>query len=201
MPTVFPDSPPSLPAADAAAVRPSPAPHAAPAQPASLVDVRWALAYPLTRLCTGIGRDAGNPILIRDLAASRSHCEIQRAGDAYVLHPVGSAETKVNGMAVTAPRALAEGDVIEIAYTRLRFTRRPPAGDVLPAPEHAAVDPDFAAHRTEVREIVSTEKLQELRRHLSRPVSFNPWLMAGAIVGGALVVALAILLVRRLWPG
>ncbi len=188
MSTVFPDLTPPH------SIRPSPATQPAQEPPASLVDVRWALAYPLTRVCTGIGRDAANPILIRDLAASRSHCEIQRAGDVYVLHPVGSAETKVNGMVVTAPRPLAEGDVIEIAYTRLRFTRKPPAGDVMPAPEHPAVDPDFAAHRTEAREIVSTEKLQQFRHRLSRPVSFNRWLMAAAIVGGGLVVALAILL-------
>lgn len=167
-------------------------------QPASLVDVRWALAYPLTRVRTGIGRDASNPILIRDLAASRSHCEIERTGDAYVLHPVGSAETRVNGQPVTAPRKLAEGDVVEIAYTRLRFTRKRPSGDVMAPPEHPVVDPEFAARRTEVREIVSTEKLRELRRHLGRPVRLRRWRLVAAIVGGALVVAAVILLAMRL---
>ncbi len=179
----------------------SPTPPPPPAQPpnASLVDVRWALAYPLTRVCTGIGRDTSNPILIRDLAASRSHCEIQRVGDAYMVYPIGSAETKVNGVVLTAPRALAEGDVIEIAYTRLRFTRKRPSGDVIPAPEHAAMDPEFAAHTTQIREIVTSKKLRQLRDHPGHPVRPGRWRLAAAIVGGAVVVALAILLAMRLW--
>jgi pSer/pThr/pTyr-binding forkhead associated (FHA) protein len=162
--------------------------------PASLVDVRWAVAYPLARVCTGIGRDASNPVLIRDLVASRSHAEVRRDGDAYVLHPVGSGETKVNGVVATAPRPLAEGDVIEIAYTRLRFTRKPPSGDVLPAPEHPAVDSDFANRTTEIREIVTTETLQQLRRQPARPVRLGRRLLVGAVV-----VALAILLAMGLW--
>lgn len=185
---------------------PSPSPSSSPDRPsdsgaASLVDVRWALAYPLTRVCTGIGRDASNPVLIRDLAASRSHCEVRRSGEGYVLHPLGSAETKVNGVVVTAPRPLAEGDVVEIAYTRLRFTRQPVSGDVMPAPEHPAVDADFAARNTEIREIVTPEKLQQLRRRLGRPVALSRWRLVAAVVGGALVVALAILLAMHLWPG
>jgi len=165
------------------------------------VDVRWGLAYSLYRVCTGIGRDAGNPVLIRDLAASRTHAEVQHRADEFVLFPIGDAETKVNGALVVEPRPLAEGDVIEIAYTRLRFTHKPPSGDVVPAPEHPAVDPNFAGHATEVREIVTPERLHELRRDLLRPVELH-WrvILAGVVVaslGLALLIRLAIHLLAQ----
>jgi len=166
-----------------------------------LVDVRWGVSHSLHRVCTGIGRDAANPILIRDPAASRTQAEVQRSGDAYVLHPIGTAETRVNGVVLTAPRPLAEGDVVEIAYTRLRFTRNAPDGDVVPAPEHAAVDAEFAGRTTEIREIVSPEKLQELRRELMRPVELHWRVILGGVIVAALALALLIRLAIRLWPG
>ena len=166
-----------------------------------LVDVRWGVAYDLHRVCTGIGRNASNPILIRDLAASRSHAEIRRAGDRCVLLPVGAAETRVNGVAVTGPRPLAEGDVIEIAYTRLRFTRKPPEAGVTPAPERTVVDADFAGRKTEAREIVSPERLRELRRELLRPVELHWRIVLMGVLAGALALALLIRLAVRLISG
>lgn len=168
------------------------------APPAHLVDLRWGVAYPLHRVCTAIGREASCPVLIRDTAASRSHCEIQRNGDQYTLYPIGSAETRLNGVPVTAAAPLEEGDVIEIAYTRLRFTRKPPAGDVVPAPEHAAVDPEFAGRNTEVREIVTPERLQELRRQMLRPVELHWRILAMAVGLSALALALLIRLAIHL---
>lgn len=169
-------------------------PPTSPSTPAHLVDVRWGVAYPLSRVCTGIGRDGSNPILIRDLAASRSHAEVQRSGDSYVLHPIGHAETRVNGLVASGPHPLAEGDVIEIAYTQLRFTRKSPDGDVFPAPEQPAVDRAFAERPTEVREIMTTGRLRELRRELTRPRHAH-WRVVAMVVGlGALVIRLVMLL-------
>ena len=179
-----------------------PASPSLPEPPAHLVDLRWGVAYPLSRICTGIGRDASNPILIRDPAASRSHAEVQRSGDSYVLHPIGHGETLVNGLVTAGPRALAEGDVIEIAYTRLRFTRSAPDADVLPAPELPALDADFAERRTEVREIMTTgrlRQLRELRHQLTRPRRAHWRVVAMAVGLGALAVALIIGLVMRLF--
>lgn len=152
----------------------------------------------MRRVVTGIGRDASNPILVRDLAASRSHAEVRRTGDAYVLHPIGTAETRVNGVVVTGPRVLAEGDVVEIAYTRLRFTRNPAAGDVVPAPDHVAVDPDFARHKTEVRDMMSPEKLQEVRRRLMRPVELQWRMLVAGVLAAVVVLALLIWVVIHL---
>jgi hypothetical protein len=170
----------------------------APPAPAYLVDLRWGVAYPLHRVCTGLGRDASNPVIIRDTAASRSHCEIQRNGDGFALHPIGSAETHVNGSRVRGPCELKEGDLVEIAYSRFRFTRQPPQGDVLPAPEHPAVDSEFAARNTEVREIVTPERLQELRRQMLRPVELHWRVLVASVLAGALLLAILIRLAMRL---
>ncbi len=176
-------------------------PPESPPTDAHLVDVRWGLAYALHRVVTGIGRDPSNPILVRDLAASRAHAEVRRSGDVYVLVPLGTAETRVNGVVISAPRPLAEGDVVEIAYARLRFTRKPPGRDVVPAPEHAAVDPEFAGRNTEVRIIASPAELQRLRRKLMRPVELHWWVLVSGVLGAALALALLIRLVIHLLPG
>ena len=178
---------------------PSSTPTPTPTPPAYLVDLRWGVAYPLHRVCTSVGRDASNPVIIRDAAASRSHCEIQRNGDDFALHPIGGAETHVNGERVSEARPLAEGDLVEIAYSRFRFTRKPPSRDILPAPEHPAVDSDFAARNTEVREIVTAEHLQELRRKMLRPVELHWRVLVLSVVAGALALALLIRLAMRLF--
>jgi hypothetical protein len=171
---------------------PSPEPSGALQASAYLVDVRWGVAYPLTRVCTGIGRDGSNPVLIRDTAASRSHCEIQRNGEEFTLHPIGSADTQLNGTRVSGPRRLAEGDVITVAYSRLRFTHEPPTDDLVLAPAQPAVDPALAGRTTEVREIVTPDQLRELRHRLLRPVELPWYRFVGMVIGGAIVVAVLV---------
>jgi hypothetical protein len=69
----------------------------------------------------------------------------------------------------------------------------------LPAPEHPAVDSDFADRNTEVREIVTPERLQELRRQMLRPVELHWRVLVVSVVAGALALALLIRLAIRLW--
>ena len=170
-----------------------------PAPPAHLVDVRWGVAYPLYRVSTGIGRDASNPVLIRDVSASRSHAEVRRDGDRFVLHSVGSAETRVNGEPVAGARPLAEGDVIEIAYTHLRFTRQALAPDVVPAPERTVVDQDLARRNTEIREIVTPAQVRRLRRQLGSPVELHWRAIVMGVLAAALALTALILAARRLF--
>ncbi len=173
-----------------------------PAEPsASLVDVHWGVAYALQRLSTGIGRGDTNPILVRDPAASRNHAEIQRDGTRFVLHPIGNAQTCVNGIPIRAPHALAEGDEIEIAYTRFRFTRRPPGIDLMPAPEHPLVDPALSGQQTQIREILTRERISQLRAELLRPPETHWKRRAAVIAAGALLLALLIRLLIRLISG
>lgn len=94
-----------------------------------LVDDRWAKAYPLGD-DTSIGRGGESMIIVRDPAVSRHHAEVKRVANAYVLHGYGSAGTKVNGMRLGAECVLQEGDLIEIAFTVLRFTLKAPTGEM-----------------------------------------------------------------------
>lgn len=94
-----------------------------------LVDERWTKAYPLGDSTT-IGRGAGSTIILRDPAVSRNHASVTKQATGYVLRSQGSAGTKVNGIRVGSECVLQEGDVIEIAFTTLRFTLKAPTGEM-----------------------------------------------------------------------
>lgn len=98
-----------------------------------LVDERWFKAYPLGEN-TKIGRGSRSTIILRDPAVSRTHAEVKRERDSYVLHAYGSSETKLNGERVASQSALKEGDVVEIAFTALRFTQHAPTGEMFVVP-------------------------------------------------------------------
>jgi hypothetical protein len=155
---------------------------------AHLIDERWGVAHALRRECTQIGRDATNAIIVRDMAASRFHAEVRHEGNAHVLYPLGSTETRVNGHPATAPCTLAEGDVVEIVYTKLRFTTAALPRDVTLAPEQVAVDRTLAEGKTQFREIVSTKRLRQLRRPVRTPL----WMVVLIIVVGGTLVGILI---------
>ena len=94
-----------------------------------LVDERWFKAYPLIDDTT-IGRGSQCAIIVRDPAVSRVHATITRSPGGYVLKPHGPSGTKLNGTVVSADSALQEGDVVEIAFTTLRFTTKAPTGEM-----------------------------------------------------------------------
>jgi pSer/pThr/pTyr-binding forkhead associated (FHA) protein len=106
-----------------------------------LVDERWFKAYPLVEDTT-IGRGAQCVIILRDPAVSRVHAEVKREHNEYVLYAQGSSGTKVNGARVTSATLLQEGDVVEIAFTTLRFTRHAPTGEMFVVPRDAATTSD-----------------------------------------------------------
>jgi len=94
-----------------------------------LVDDRWSKAYALAGECH-IGRGAGSSIILRDPVISRRHASVSKRGEDYVIESLGTAGTKVNGESVTTERVLREGDIIEIAFTTLRFTLMAPTGEM-----------------------------------------------------------------------
>jgi hypothetical protein len=94
-----------------------------------LVDDRWSKAYALTDE-THIGRGAGSSIILRDPVVSRRHASVVRHQDGYMLQALGSGGTKVNGANVDTQCLLREGDIIEIAFTALRFTMMAPTGEM-----------------------------------------------------------------------
>lgn len=80
-------------------------------------------SYPITSRGLSIGRSEDRDVVIPDPAASRHHCQITLQGGEYVLRDMGSA----NGIFVNAVRVrectLADGDLIRIGNTEMRFVR------------------------------------------------------------------------------
>jgi pSer/pThr/pTyr-binding forkhead associated (FHA) protein len=114
---------------------------------AYLVDDRARIAHALASQSTSIGRDASNEIVIRDPSASRFHAEIKQENDTFVLHSIGATGTLLNTKPLTGPQTLTEGDSVEIAYVRLRFTRALGEG-ITPAPVHSPVNDEVSRKRT-----------------------------------------------------
>ncbi|MFY2557726.1 FHA domain-containing protein [Corallococcus terminator] len=69
-----------------------------------------------------IGRAADNPICIPDTSVSRKHVMVRKAGAAWMVSDLGSGNgTLVNGEAIGEETPLANGDVITLGDTELRF--------------------------------------------------------------------------------
>src|SRR6266513_97770 len=98
-----------------------------------LIDERWFKAYPLTTETT-IGRASDSTIILRDPAVSRHHADVMKGAAGYVLYAFGSAGVKVNGLRVSDKVTLQEGDMVEIAYTTLRFTTKAPTNEMFVLP-------------------------------------------------------------------
>jgi len=85
-------------------------------------------SYPIGARGLSIGRSEDRDVVIPDPAASRHHCSILLQGEEYVLRDMGSA----NGIFVNAVRirdcTLADGDLIRIGNTEMRFVRYEQSG-------------------------------------------------------------------------
>lgn len=109
---------------------------AAPATPATrgyLIDIAGLVAFPLAATPVRIGRDPTSEIVVRDATVARFHAEVRPAdpaageGPAYTIRSMGAAGSTVNGSLIGgAPRPLAEGDLIRLGTTTLRFTTAAP---------------------------------------------------------------------------
>jgi Protein of unknown function (DUF3662)/FHA domain len=69
-----------------------------------------------------IGRLPSCTIPVNDANVSRAHAEVRAAGSSYALVDLGSTNgTKVNGTRIQGERALADGDIVSVGSTHLRF--------------------------------------------------------------------------------
>jgi hypothetical protein len=121
-----------------------------PFKPASyLVHEVERRAYPLSDSPFSIGRDASSGIVIREPAVSRSHAEVRPDGDGFVLSPVGATGTRLNGMPLSAPTKLSDGDRIEIGSAEITYRegRLPLGVAVVDSAELAGRDPDAMTRR------------------------------------------------------
>lgn len=169
----------------------STAPDWAPAPPAHLVTDEWAIACPLTRTSTPIGRDPTNVIVVRDATASRFHAEVRREAGGYALHGMGSSGTRINGEELRAPRLLHEGDLIELAFVSLRFTGEPIPANVAVSTEPIAIGDAAHEERTGQSRRVS---LQDVGAETEPPR--NLWLLVGSALVIVVLVAAAFWLLR-----
>lgn len=122
---------------------------------AYLVDERQAVAWPLDRIVTSIGRSSANVIRLTDPTASRFHAQVRREAGGFALHVMGSAGGAINGRRTSAPTMLSDGDVVEMAYTNFRFTHGPVPDGVRIIPVDVGASPEMTERPTSVRERIS----------------------------------------------
>jgi pSer/pThr/pTyr-binding forkhead associated (FHA) protein len=110
---------------------PSPTPSGGEtALQAFLVNDGERMAFPVRRRTTSIGRDAASHIVLRDPAVSRFHADVRAEAGEHVLYSMGSAGTTVNGVRVSGPQLLEEGDQVGVGSAVLRYTREPVGSQV-----------------------------------------------------------------------
>ncbi|MGB8861191.1 MAG: DUF3662 and FHA domain-containing protein [Ilumatobacteraceae bacterium] len=69
-----------------------------------------------------IGRLPDCTIPVNDANVSRRHAEVRPAGSAFVVVDLGSTNgTKVNGTRIEGERSLADGDIVSVGSTHVRF--------------------------------------------------------------------------------
>jgi len=82
-----------------------------------------------------IGRDPNNDLVINDPQASRQHARITRRGNIMVLEDLGSTNgTFVNGVRLTDPHTLSNGDEIGLGDSVRLTYHRPGADSSMAAP-------------------------------------------------------------------
>jgi hypothetical protein len=72
-----------------------------------------------------VGRSADNAIVFDDANVSRRHAEIAPAAGGWVIKDLGSTNgTKVNGVVISAERALRDGDIVSFGSHTIRYEAR-----------------------------------------------------------------------------
>ena len=109
-------------------------------------------AYPLSNDKFTIGRDATSDVVIREPAVSRSHAEVKSEGGEFMLESIGATGTLLNGVPVTAPAKLEDGDRIGVGSMEFTFRRgRLPLGvSVVDTVSAEAHDPDAMTRRSTI---------------------------------------------------
>lgn len=136
---------------------------------------------------TMLGRDASVAIAINHPSVSRFHAEVRREAGGFVLHSLGSAGTLLNGRKLSGPMLLAEGDVLEIADRRWRFTYTAP-GESAPGPRD---NPGGAQWRTRALDTGTSDVIPGQvpgRRGWIVPAVAGAIILLAAIVGFLLAV-------------
>lgn len=151
-----------------------------PNAPVYLVDLSGSQGRQLLNRSTTLGRDVSSTIVVNDPSASRFHAELRREAGGFALHSMGSAGTLLNGRKISTPLMLAEGDVIEIARRKWRFTRIAPQSEVLGPRE--APDRQWRARAPETGKLEVVPETSR-RRRWPKVLAIAGILLAAAAVG------------------
>ena len=164
---------------------------------AHLIDTAGRSAHSLHRISTGLGRDESNSVVIDDAAAASFHAEVRREAGGHALRMSDDAAVRVNGHAVSAPVLLNEGDEIEIATLRLRYTREPlPTGVSTPTLEDLTSVPEL-----EPASVVASSRRSSLGSEISSAVTLRAPMRAVAFVSSVIAaVAIATLVFLHRGP-
>ena len=148
-----------------------------------LKDRRRNRLYLLTERNT-IGRDPSSTIVMNNVDVSRTHAEITRENDAFVLRPHGVSVVSVNGVRVSRQAVLNEGDDISIANTVFRFTTDPgPSGAISVEPQRGATAPRSASAQTMFMGAVEARDFHDrsIKRKVTRGLAITLTIVAVAL--------------------
>ncbi|MFQ5613536.1 MAG: FHA domain-containing protein [Anaerolineae bacterium] len=80
------------------------------------------ITFPLNKDQIVVGREEGVDIVVQDPEVSRRHLQINWQADAFVVRDLGSTNgVFVNGVEITAPHSLQNGDSIRLGQTIILF--------------------------------------------------------------------------------
>ena len=76
----------------------------------------------LEREVVSVGRLSECTLALNDTNVSRRHCEVRPSARGYVVVDLGSTNgTKLNGLRIQGDQVLADGDIVSVGSTHLRF--------------------------------------------------------------------------------
>ncbi|NPD26165.1 FHA domain-containing protein [Corallococcus sp. AB004] len=124
---------------------------AAAARPAKLVVVAGPMEgeeFALSELEYTVGRSADNPICIQDTSVSRKHVTLRKESSGWMVSDMGSGNgTILNGEPIAEETLLANGDVITLGDSELRYEDTANSTAKVQAPTGSRPRPSTAAGR------------------------------------------------------
>lgn len=137
-----------------------------------------------------VGRSLGCDLVLADAFLSRQHARLWRQADGWWVEDLQSRNgTRVNGEAVTAPRRLVPGDVLEMSASAIEIVGR--GETVRPAPEEDDLDLGDATYFRSAAELLEADQsglepsadmeryaerlrlVNEVHRDLGRPMALD----------------------------
>lgn len=132
--------------------------------------------FPMEERVIRVGRDLSNTIVIQDPEVSRFHLRLLLADDGYIIEDVGSTNgTLVNGLRITEPRHLKDGDTIEMGMTaQMRYTYQPDEAEFFPRAQHSpeATQPPVTFGTNKVETVKTNLLSATTKKDLRKSASF-----------------------------